>query len=202
MNANCLSVAECMRQLLSLSKNNWKKFSGLTKSLMLAPDSWSVTTDLPAGCCISFVQHPMFWCSFRTLTIQEITSGSILYRSFGIMMSNNSKYRDIVSVITVNQEETNRNSVLMKRDGVMRTMSQHLAKISTGAYVQINTWWVGLAYLIWIAVIQLQNTAEHNTVLLQNLCRKGIETREWCTFDVATKNLAKMGKRPNVAKTN
>lgn len=52
------------------------------------------------------------------------------------MMSNNSKYRDIISVITVNQEETNRSSVLMKRDGVMRTMSQHLAKIYTGAFVQ------------------------------------------------------------------
>lgn len=47
--------AECKRQLLSLSKNNWKKFSGSAKSLMLAPDYWSVTTDLPAGCCISFV---------------------------------------------------------------------------------------------------------------------------------------------------
>lgn len=54
-------------------------------------------------------------------------------------MSNNSEYRDIISLITVNQEETNRNSVLMKRADVMRTMGQHLAKIYTGAYVQINT---------------------------------------------------------------
>lgn len=58
------------------------------------------------------------------------------------MMSNNSKYRDIIGVITVRQEETNRDSVLMKRDSVMRTMSQHLAKIRTGAYVQIPDGWV------------------------------------------------------------